>query len=55
MIEGRSKVLTMTGEAHNSYTDDTVERVAIAGAIARNFRECLSHSVALNAKIDRAC
>ena len=54
MIEGRSKVLTMTGEEHNSYTDDTVERVAIAGAIAR-FRECLSHSVALNAKIDRAC
>ena len=36
MIEGLSKVLTMTGEAHNSDTDD-------------------SHSVALNAKIDRAC
>jgi hypothetical protein len=30
MIEGLSKVLTMTGEAHNSDTDDTVERVAIA-------------------------
>jgi hypothetical protein len=34
MIEGLSKVMTMTGEAHNSDTDDTVERVAIAGANA---------------------
>ena len=44
MIEGRSKVLTMTGEAHNSYTDDTVERVAIAGAIAQFQRVSLSFS-----------
>jgi hypothetical protein len=34
MIEGLSKVMTMTGEAHQSDTDDTVERVAIAGANA---------------------
>ncbi len=34
MIEGLSKVLTMTGEAHKSETDDSVERVAIAGANA---------------------
>jgi hypothetical protein len=34
MIEGLSKVLTITGEAHQSDTDDTVERVAIAGATA---------------------
>jgi hypothetical protein len=34
MIEGLSKVLTMSGEAHKSDTDDTVERVAIAGAHA---------------------
>ena len=34
MIEGLSKVLTMTGEAHKSDADDSVERVAIAGANA---------------------
>ena len=31
MIEGLSKVLTMTGEAHNSYTDGTVERWLLPG------------------------
>ena len=34
MIEGLSKVLTMTGEVHQSDTDDAVERAAIAGATA---------------------
>jgi uncharacterized coiled-coil DUF342 family protein len=34
MIEGLSKVLTMKGEANKSDSDDSVERVAIAGANA---------------------